>query len=90
MGQLGPPKPHFLSLDKNNLFHQYFLFRLGYPHAKFLTIWSFLTDLRFFKNKPIRTPFLEFRSKNLFHKHVLLRFGNTHIKILLKFGHCPN
>ena len=40
MGQLGPPKPPFLSLDKNNLFHQYFLFRLGYPHAHiFITIW---------------------------------------------------
>ena len=35
MGQLGPPKPPFFSLDKNNLFHQYFLFRLGYLHAKF-------------------------------------------------------
>ena len=35
MGQLGPPKPHFFSLDKKNLFHQYFLFRVGYPHAKF-------------------------------------------------------
>ena len=38
MGQLGPPKPHLFSLDKNNLFHQYFLFRLGYPHAKFQNI----------------------------------------------------
>ena len=35
MGQLGAPKPLFLSLDKKNLFHQYFLFRLGYRHAKF-------------------------------------------------------
>ena len=35
MGQLGPPKPPFLSLDKKKLYHQYFLFRLGYPHAKF-------------------------------------------------------
>ena len=35
MGKLGPPKPPCLSLDKNNLFHQYFLFRLGYPHVKF-------------------------------------------------------
>ena len=32
LGQLGPP---FLSLDKKKQFHQYFLFRLGYPHAKF-------------------------------------------------------
>ena len=34
MGQLGPPKPHFLSLDKKTI-SPIFLFRLGYPHAKF-------------------------------------------------------
>ena len=48
MCQLGPPKPPFLSLDKNNLFHQYFLFRLGYPHAKFYNNLVIFTDLGFF------------------------------------------
>ena len=35
MAQLGSPKPPCFSLVKNKLFHQYFLFRLGYPHAQF-------------------------------------------------------
>ena len=36
MGQLGMPKPPFLSLDiKKNYFTNNFLFRLGYSHAKF-------------------------------------------------------
>ena len=35
MGQLGPHKPPTLSLDLKKLFHQLFLLRLGYPHAKF-------------------------------------------------------
>ena len=35
MGQFGPPRPPFFSLDKTNDFINNFVFRLGYPHAKF-------------------------------------------------------
>ena len=58
MGQLGPPKPPFFSLDKKKAyFTNNLLFRLGYLHAKFqnnpvIFYWSRI----FSKNRPIMTP----------------------------------
>ena len=82
MGQLGAPKPALLVWIKN-LFHQYFLFRLGYPHAKFknnLVIFDWFRIFPKISHLGPPKPLFWVLIKNLFHQYVLLRLGYPHTK----------